>query len=43
MAAQLGDILDRETSSHISFASFVDNYLRLPDFPPDVIEALENG
>jgi hypothetical protein len=37
------DILDRETSSHISFASFVDHYLRLPDFPSDVIEALENG
>lgn len=43
VAAQLGDILDRETSSHISFASFVDHYLRLPDFPSDVIEALESG
>jgi hypothetical protein len=42
VAAQLGDILDRETSSHISFASFVDHYLRLPDFPSDVIESLEN-
>lgn len=39
----LEDILDRETSSHISFASFVDHYLRLPDFPADVIEVLENG
>jgi hypothetical protein len=39
----LEDILDRETSSHISFASFVDHYLRLPDFPSDVTEALENG
>jgi tRNA U55 pseudouridine synthase TruB len=39
----LGDILDRETSSHISFASFVDHYLRLLGFPPDVVEALENG
>lgn len=37
------DILDRETSSHISFASFVDHYLRLPDFPSDVIEVLESG
>jgi hypothetical protein len=36
----LGDILDRETSSQISFASFVDHYLRLPDFPADVLEAL---
>jgi hypothetical protein len=43
VAAKLGRILDRETSSHISFASFVDHYLRLLDFPPDVIEALENG
>jgi hypothetical protein len=43
VAAQLGDILDRETSSQISFASFVDHYLRLLDFPPDVVEALENG
>jgi hypothetical protein len=43
VAARLGDILDRETSSHTSFASFVDHYLRLPDFPADVIEALESG
>ncbi|MDT5158727.1 MAG: hypothetical protein QOH51_3084 [Acidobacteriota bacterium] len=43
MVARLGDILDRETSSHISFASFVDHYLRLLDFPSDVLEALENG
>ena len=43
VAAQLGDILDRETSSHISFASFVDHYLRLPDFPSDVVGSLENG
>jgi hypothetical protein len=42
VAARLGDILDRETSSHISFASFVDHYLRLIEFPSDVIEALEN-
>jgi hypothetical protein len=43
VAARLGDILDRETSSHSSFSSFVDHYLRLIDFPSDVIEALENG
>jgi hypothetical protein len=43
VAAHLADILDRETSSHISFASFVDHFLRLLDFPSDVIEALENG
>jgi hypothetical protein len=39
----LEDILDRETSSHISFSSFVDHYLRLPDFPSDVIEVLGGG
>lgn len=43
VAAHLDDILDRETSSHISFASFVNHYLRLLDFPSDVIEALEQG
>ena len=43
VAARLGDILGRETSSRTSFASFVDHYLRLPDFPADVIEALEDG
>lgn len=43
VAARLGDILDRETSSHTPFASFVDHYLRLPDFPSDVLEVLEKG
>ncbi|MDQ3819969.1 MAG: hypothetical protein M3362_20155, partial [Acidobacteriota bacterium] len=33
VGARLADILDRETSSRISVASFVDHYLRLPDFP----------
>jgi len=42
-AARLSDILDRETSAHISFASFVDHYLRLLDFPTDAVEALRNG
>ena len=36
----LSDILDRETPSHISVASFVDHYLRLLEFPADVTEAL---
>jgi hypothetical protein len=40
VVARLGDILERETSSHVSFSSFVDHYLRLPDFPADVLEAL---
>lgn len=43
VSARLGEILDRETSSQISFASFVDHYLRLPDFPPDVCGPLEKG
>ncbi|MGB8508243.1 MAG: hypothetical protein WCD76_07555 [Pyrinomonadaceae bacterium] len=40
VAARLGDILERETSSQISFSSFVDHYLRLLDFPSDVVEAV---
>lgn len=43
VAARLGDILDRETSSRISVASFIDHYLRLLDYPTDVIEPLEKG
>jgi hypothetical protein len=39
----LNDILERETSSHISIASFVDHYLRLLDFPVDVLAALSGG
>lgn len=39
----LHDILERETSSHISLASFVDHYLRLLDFPADVVAALSSG
>ena len=41
--SRLKDILERETSSHVSFSSFVDHYLRLTDFPADVIESLEKG
>jgi hypothetical protein len=43
IATRLGDILERETSSHISVASFVDHYLRLLEFPADVSEALASG
>lgn len=43
VATLLGNILDRETFSQVSFASFVDHYLRLPDFPADVVEVLESG
>lgn len=43
VGARLADVLDRETSSRISVASFVDHYLRLPDFPSDVLRALAAG
>lgn len=43
VAASVDALLERETASHISFASFVDHYLRLLGFPADVIEALEEG
>jgi hypothetical protein len=39
----LSDILERETSSHISLSSFVDHYLRLLEFPSDVLQALRAG
>lgn len=41
VGAHLSSILERETS--ISLASFVDHYLRLLDFPADVLEALSSG
>jgi hypothetical protein len=43
VVAKLGEILDRETSSHISVASFVDHYLRLLEFPAEVLQALTAG
>jgi hypothetical protein len=43
VATRLNDILERETSSHISLASFVDHYLRLLDFPADVLQSLSSG
>ena len=43
VSARLSSILERETSSHISLASFVDHYLRLLDFPSDVLLALSTG
>lgn len=43
VAARLNDILERETSSHISLASFVDHYLRLLEFPYDVLQSLSSG
>lgn len=43
VGTRLADILDRETSSRISVASFIDHYLRLPDFPTDVLQSLKAG
>jgi hypothetical protein len=43
VSTSLNDILERETSSHISLSSFVDHYLRLLDFPADVLAALSEG
>jgi hypothetical protein len=43
VSMSLNDILERETSSHISLASFVDHYLRLLDFPADLLVALSQG
>jgi hypothetical protein len=43
VSARLADILERETSSHISLSSFIDHYLRLLDFPSDVLQALSAG
>jgi hypothetical protein len=43
VATRLSDILERETSSHISIASFADHYLRLLEFPSDVLQALSSG
>lgn len=43
VAARTADILDRETSSRLGFASFVDHYLRLLEFPSDVLDALKAG
>lgn len=43
IGARLASILERETPSHISISSFIDHYLRLLDFPADVLQALSSG
>jgi hypothetical protein len=43
VGAQLSAILERETSSHIGLSSFIDHYLRLLDFPSDVLVAMSSG
>lgn len=43
VTTSLNGILERETSSHISIASFIDHYIRLLDFPADVLAVLSRG
>lgn len=43
VSTSLNDILERETLSNISLSSFVDHYLRLLDFPADILQALSSG
>lgn len=43
VGSRLSTILERETSSHIGLSSFIDHYLRLLDFPSDVLTALSTG
>jgi hypothetical protein len=43
VSSRLKQILERETSSHLSIASFIDHYLRLLLFPADVLVALSRG
>jgi hypothetical protein len=42
VGARLSTILERETSSHIGLSRFIDHYLRLLDFPSDVLAALSS-
>jgi hypothetical protein len=43
VASHIRTILERETSGRVSFASFVDHYLRVLDFPSDVQDALSRN
>lgn len=43
LGSRLSDILARETGGRVSLATFVDHYLRVLDFPSDVLEALKKG
>lgn len=40
IGSKLTQILDRETLGHLSVATFVDHYLRILDFPADVLASL---
>jgi hypothetical protein len=43
LGSRLSDILSRETQGRISTSTFVDHYLRILDFPSDVLEPLSKG
>lgn len=43
LATHLRAILARETEGRISLASFVDHYLRVLDFPSDIVDAIARG
>jgi hypothetical protein len=43
IGGKLAQILDRETSGRLSVATFVDHYLRILDFPADVLASLSKG
>ena len=43
VAAHLRSILERETSGRISLSSFIGQYLRILDFPPDITAPLSKG
>src|ERR671926_1853078 len=43
VANHLRFILDRETQGRISINSFISLYVRILDFPPDIVEALATG
>ena len=43
IGSRLNEILSRETDGRISVATFVDHYLRILDFPPDVLDVLSRA
>jgi hypothetical protein len=43
VSAQVRQILERETQGRVSLASFIDHYLRVLDFPSDIVAPLERG
>ncbi|MDX6695720.1 MAG: hypothetical protein QOF02_3323, partial [Blastocatellia bacterium] len=43
VSTQLATLLERETSPALSLSSFIDHYLRLLDFPADLVQALAAG